>query len=191
MYIFHLFMNNFYKIGFFVLLFLIVVSASYYIGTQYIQKPTETPKPTVAPTIAEEEVTITTQPTSGADQVKDLDTVKETIRAVVETQNTQPLLGYMADSVSVILEATECCGPVTKAEAVKQLEYLNDATAPWNFDQTNDTIKQLKAQEPTKYGPDSAYVGIAANEYTVSFKFDASNKINGITMAVSYKLVLP
>ena len=94
MYIFHLFMNNFYKIGFFVLLFLIVVSASYYIGTQYIQKPTETPKPTVAPTIAEEEVTITTQPTSGADQVKDLDTVKETIKAVMETQNTQPLESF-------------------------------------------------------------------------------------------------
>lgn len=186
-------MGKIYKIGFFILLFLLAAGGAYYFGLNQIKPaPTLTPTPTksILPT---EEVTQSPQetpsPTSG--KINDLDYVKENIRAAVDTKNYAALEGYMANNVSVILEATECCGSLSRADATKQLDYLKDATSPWNFDQSNDTIKKIKAQEPTKYGPDSAYVGIAANEYTVSFKFDASNKINGITMAVTYKLVLP
>ncbi len=184
-------MNRFYKIGFFVLLFLLAAGGAYYFGISQIKPtPTPTPKESITPTKKiTQSAKETPSPTSG--QTNDLDSVKENIRAAIDTKNYAALEGYMATNVSVILEATECCGSLSAADATKQLEYLNDATSPWNFDQTNATIKQIKTQEPTKYGPDTAYVGIAANEYTVSFKFDANNKINGITMAVTYKLILP
>lgn len=186
-------MEKFYKIGFFVLLGLLLVvlgGGIYYLGVNQAKiSPTSTsPVPSPTQEAESEEVTVTIKPTSAS---VDLAYVKENIRDAITSKNTAALEGYMTDTVSVILEATECCGSLSKTEAVGQLDYLKDATSPWNFDQTNDTIKKLKAQEPTKYGPDGAFVGIAANEYTVSFKFNADNKINAITMAVTYKLVIP
>lgn len=185
-YIFHLLMNRFYKIGFFILLFLLAAGTSFYIGTNLNKQPTDSVKATPSPTVVEE-VVVETSPTPGGST---REYVEEQIEAAVTSKNYAALEGYMADNVFVILEATECCGSLTKAEATQQLDYLNAATAPWNFDQTNETIKKLKTEDPTDYGPESTYVGIASNEYVVAFKFDATNRINGVTMAVTYKLVV-
>lgn len=189
---------KFYRIGFFVLLILILSVGAYYLGIMsnkptkdksntYTSKKTEKKVPTPTVEIEENDENDTSSPV-----VKmSLNELKENIMAAINTGNLQPFEGYMADKVNVILEATECCGEKNSTEAAKQLEYLNDAVGPWNFDQSNETIKKLKEIEPTKYGPESAFIGIAANEYTVSFKFNEENKISDITMAATYKLLLP
>ncbi len=189
---------KFYRIGFFILLILILGVGAYYLGT-ITTKPTDdkskiftsnkSEKKVVSPTVEiDEDDTETISPTIKKMSLEDL---KENIKAAINTGNTQPFETYMADKVNVILEASECCGIVSKEKAAKQLEYFNDAEGPWNFDQSNETIKKLKQTEPTKYGPESAFVGIASNEYTVSFKFNSDNKISDITMSATYKLVLP
>jgi len=185
---------KFYKIGFFILLVLILGVGAYYLGTMS-GKPSDdkseiftsnkSEKKVLSPTVEVEE---NISPTK---KINDLNYVKENIKAAINTGNFQPFEGYMADKVNVILEASECCGLLTKNEASSQLNYLKDAVGPWNFDQSNETIKKLKELEPSKYGPESAFIGIAANEYTVSFKFNADNKISGVTMAVTYKLIIP
>ena len=189
---------KFYRIGFFVLLILILGVGAYYLGTMStkpkddkskIFTSNKSEKKAPSPTVeVDEDNTETISPTI---KKMSLEELKENIMAAINTGNFQPFEGYMANKVNVILEASECCGEKSSAEAAKQLEYLNDAVGPWNFDQSNETIKKLKEVEPTKYGPESAFVGIASNEYTVSFKFNADNKISGITMAATYKLLLP
>ena len=191
-------MMKFYRIGFFVLLILILSVGAYYLGIMsnkptddksntYTSKKTEKKAP--SPTVETEESD--TDDTSPIVAKMSLNELKENIKAAINTGNFQPFEGYMADKVNVILEASECCGVKNSTDAALQLKYLNDAEGPWNFDQSNETIKKLKEIEPTKYGPESAFIGIASNEYIVSFKFNAENKISDITMAATYKLLLP
>jgi hypothetical protein len=47
--------------------------------------------------------------------------VREQVIASITSKNTQALEGYMADSVLVRLEATECCGPLPRMDAMSQL----------------------------------------------------------------------
>lgn len=187
---------KFYRIGFFVLLILILSAGAYYLGIMSQDKPSDKSKifttKKVEKKVASESINLEeNKDITPAVNKMSLEELKENIKAAINTGNTQPFETYMADKVSIILEASECCGIKNPTDATKQLDYLNDAVGPWNFDQSNDIIKKLKELEPTKYGPESAFIGIAANEYTVSFKFNSDNKINGITMAATYKLIIP
>lgn len=185
---------KFYRIGFFALLILILSAGAYYLGTMSQDKPSDKSKifttKKVEKKVASESINLE-ESISPTENKMSLEELKENIKAAINTRNTQPFETYMADKVSVILEASECCGIKNPTDATKQLDYLNDAVGPWNFDQSNETIKKLKEVEPTKYGPESAFIGIATNEYVVSFKFDEDNKINGVTMAATYKLIIP
>ena len=184
---------KFYKVGFFILLLVILVGAAFYLGSSY-NKPVDEEKAAFTkqkPTVKIEKEVEEQTATPSSKSTFTLDELKENIKAAVTVKNYQPFETYMADEVSVILEASECCGILSNEEAAHQMEYLFDAEEPWNFDQSNETIKKLKEVEPTKYGPESAYIGIASNEYTVSFKFNDANKIMAVTMAATYKLVLP
>lgn len=178
---------KFYRIGFFVLLILILGVGAYYLGTMS-GKSSDDKSKIFTTKKSEKKVEQNISPTK---KINDLNYVKENLKAAIEVGNYQPIESYMADKVNVILEASECCGEKNGPDAALELEYLYDAVGPWNFDQSNETIKKLKEVEPIKYGPESAFIGIAANEYTVSFKFNSENKINGITMAATYKLILP
>ncbi len=182
-------MPKFYKIGFFVLLFLLAAGTAFYVGTNLNKKPAGSQKISPTPVVTEEVVVeVTATPASPAHTRKQ---VEEQVEAVLTSKNTAALESYMANEVFVVLESTECCGSMTKVKAIEQLDYLKEAQAPWNFDQTNETIKKLKEEDPNDYGPESTYVGIAANEYVAAFKINEDNRITGITMAVTYKLVLP
>lgn len=177
-------MGKFYKIGFFVLLFLIIVGGTFYLGTKYNLLNKVKPTPTPA---EDAEVVITKTPDEETVEIKDLDKVQETIRAAIDTMNTQALEGYMTDTVQFTIYASECCGDMTKVEAIKNLEYVKDGDN-WNFDQNNETIKKLK-EKSEFFGPD-AYVGFAQNnENAVAFKFNESNMIDSIAVVASYKLI--
>lgn len=178
---------KFYRIGFFILLLLILVFAAYYLGTMS-GKPASDKSKIFTSKKVEKKVEQDISPTK---KINDLNYVKENLKAAIEVGNHQPIESYMADKVNVILEASECCGEKSGPDAALELKYLYDAVGPWNFDQSNETIKKLKEMEPEKYGPESAYIGISSNEYTVSFKFNSDNKVNGITMAATYKLIIP
>jgi len=183
---------KFYKVGFFILLLVIIAGAAFYLGSSY-NKPVDKEKAAFTKQKPTKKIEDETEEisTPSSKTIITLSLLKENIQAALTTMNLQPFETYMADEVNVILEASECCGTMTNEEAALQMQYLEDADAPWNFDQSNETIKKLKEVEPTKYGPESAYIGIASNEYTVSFKFNEDNKISAVTMAATYKLLLP
>jgi len=132
-----------------------------------VQKPQESPQSTPSPK------TIT------------LSELQENIEAAVNTKNTQALASYMTNPVHVILQATECCGEQTPDEAVSQASYVEPGV-PFNFDQQNETIKNLKAKNPELA---NTFVGISQNlEHLIAFTTNNQNKISQIRFSVSWKL---
>src|SRR3990167_7759121 len=132
-----------------------------------VQKPQESPQPTPS-----------TKPMS-------LFELQENIKASVNSSNTQAMGSYMTNHVQVILQATECCGEQTPDEAVAQASYVEPGM-PFNFDQQNETIKNLKAKNPELA---NTFVGISQNlEHLIAFTTNNQNKISQIRFSVSWKL---
>ena len=132
-----------------------------------VQKPQESPQTTPSPK------TIT------------LSVLRENIEASVNSKNTQAMASYMTNPVHVILQATECCGEQTPDEAVAQASYVEPGI-PFNFDQQNETIKNLKLKNPELA---NTFVGISENmEHLIAFTINGQNKITQIRFSVSWKL---
>lgn len=190
-------MRNFYKIGFFILLLLLIGGGAFYFGNNYTNLfPTPSPTPSPTPYIFPTEIVSPTKtvkslplPTTKPSLIKS--ELKANIKDALTSKNYAALEGYMTDKVGVVLEASECCGQLSKSDAIKQLDYLNNATPPWNFDDSNPIAASLRNNNPTNYGPADSIIGIAANDYVAVFKLNSENRIMGITMAVTYKLVVP
>ncbi|MBU0572110.1 hypothetical protein KKE60_00175 [Patescibacteria group bacterium] len=156
---------------------------AYYYGTQkstFDNKKEILENPTQLPNTEENLPTAESQPSID---------VSEQIVAAITSKNTQALEGYMADIVQVRLESSGCCGPITKAEAISQLSYLDSAVG-WSFDPTNPIIINLATSVPDFYGS-GWLVGVADNEYIVSFKLNNQNKIEAYNLGASYKLLIP
>ena len=125
------------------LVLLAVTGGAYYLGQK---KPTSihsevplTPSPT-----SKSSPTATPSPTL---QAKPDTYVSEQIIAAITVKNTQPIEGYMADTVNVRLESSSCCGIIAKSEAMSQLSYLDPAVG-WDFDPSNPTLVNLAATVP-------------------------------------------
>ena len=111
--------------------------------------------------------------------------LQENIKASVNSKNTQAMASFMTNPVHVILQATECCGEQTPDEAVAQASYV-ESGVPFNFDQQNETIKNLKAKNPELA---NTFVGISQNlEHLIAFTINNQNKITQVRFAVSWKL---
>jgi len=168
-----------------VLILITIAGGAYYFGMQKSTSSLEDvsislPATDKSPSIA------APSPTS---QTKPKIDVSEQIIAAMTSKNTQALEGYMADTVQVRLEASGCCGPITKTEALSQLSYLDPAVG-WNFDPTNPILINLATAVPDYYGS-GWIVGVASNEYLVSFKLNNQNKIEAYNLAATYKLLTP
>ena len=172
-----------------VIVVLALIGGAYYFGAQRQlpgPKQDEVVIPTGEPVVKK---TVPTKVPSPTPQEELLNDVSEQIIAVIKTKNTQPLEGYTADMVSVRLEASSCCGLITKAEAISQLSYL-DSAVDWDFDPTNPILINLATAAPDFYGSGWT-VGVAGNEYVFSFKLNSENKMDAYNISASYTLLTP
>lgn len=115
--------------------------------------------------------------------------IKENIAAAISSGNTAALEGYMASKVRVIIAASEGVGDRTPAQAVSDLEYLEDAKDPWNFNLAESTLNEYATGGYAQYFPIGAVVGRSDDDKVVSFTFDGAGKINGIFMAAHEDLL--
>ena len=115
--------------------------------------------------------------------------LKANIAAAINTMNTAALEGYMASKVNVVYAATEYGGNKTPAQAVAALSYLNNATAPWDFNLSASILSSYGNGSYSQYFLSNSYVGKSANGYVVSFNFDCTGKINGEFVAASENLL--
>lgn len=169
-----------------------VAAGAYYFGTR---QKSETPSPALSPTPGSIYTpTITPKPTStqsASPSASPLDKSKEStdaIKLAITGKSYSSLDKYMASSVNVLIEATECCGIITKDKALAELKYLDGAINPWNFDPGNPIASQLKTKNPTLF-PNGILLGTSANRYLVTFTLNkVSGLIEKIYMAIDYKL---
>lgn len=107
----------------------------------------------------------------------------DNIQAALNTMNTAALEGYMAPSVNVVFAASEKQGPRTPAQAVSDLDYLKNATAPWDFNLPAPVLSSYGKGSYSKYFGQNTTVGKSANKYVASFEINSSGKI--VTIFIS------
>jgi len=170
-----------------ILIVLLVIALIGGIGW-YIYDKNHTPKPTGTVVIKKTTATKKAATTPAATTISDA--LKENIAAAIESKNTAALEGYMADSVTVVIAASEKGGAETAAEAVNDLAYLNNGTTPWNFAIPAATLTNYKNGFYGQYFGDMTYVGQSANNYVVSFHVNNDGKIDKIFMSVNADLLV-
>ncbi len=112
----------------------------------------------------------------------------ETIKAVMATMNTQPLIDHMAESVEVILAASEGLPNQTPEQAVAALNYFKDSK-DWDFNLDQSvTGTYKKSVYYGAYFDGDTLVGRASNSEVIVFQFDGEGKISRIFMATSDSL---
>lgn len=112
-----------------------------------------------------------------------------TLKTIIQGGTYGDLTPYLADTVTVIIAASEGVGARTPAQVVTDLKYLDEGTDPWNFSLSADTLNDWRAGSYASYVPMTAIVGESANHYVVSFQFDTEGKIAVIFMAVNSELM--
>jgi hypothetical protein len=111
------------------------------------------------------------------------------IKDVILKKKYPDLAPFMAEKVNVIIYASSCCGDLKKSEAIEQLKYLDQAKAPWDFDQTSAIAQKLATDVP-QYFKDKT-IGISANKYSVAFGLNSKFLIDKIVLVVDYTIVAP
>jgi hypothetical protein len=115
--------------------------------------------------------------------------LKENIAAAVESKNYAALEGYMADAVNSVLAASEKGGNVTPAQAVTDLEYLNNGTAPWDFALDEATVASYADGDYAAYFEEGVYVGKSSDDLVVAFNFDDCGNIDQIFISADASLL--
>lgn len=171
-----------------VILLLLTAAGAYYLGTKNqanLSIPSPSPIPTSQPTSTPTptpQTSPTPQPTPKIEMINN-------IKAAVVSKNYAALEGYSEEKVNLVIEATECCGIVDRVKAIQEMSYLNSATSPWIFDQTDSIILGIKEKYPQVFSKDSI-IGIADNEFMVVFTLNSQmTKISKIYLAATYKLL--
>ena len=116
--------------------------------------------------------------------------VAANVEDAVSSKNYAAIESYMADSINVIIAASEGIGARTPAQAVNDLKYLDAATNPWDFSLPFATVTSWRSGDYGRYIPlTGAMVGRSANGYVVVFSFDSDNNITSIFMSVNDEIL--
>lgn len=108
----------------------------------------------------------------------------QNVQAAIESMDTAALEQLLADTIEVTFAASEKGGNVTKTQAIADLEYLDGATMPWNWNVDAATLNTYKNGDYKIYLQDDDIFGVAANKYFVSFRVDCG-KIDQVFVAAS------
>lgn len=119
------------------------------------------------------------------------ETVISNIKASINTANTQPLEGYMATSVNVILAATEAYGVQTQSQAASHIAtFIGDPTKiTWDFNLGASVISSYGQGSYGQYFPIGATIGKSSDNKVISISYDANGKIYTVFMAANENLL--
>ncbi len=106
----------------------------------------------------------------------------------MESGNTAAIESYLSDPVMVILAATECCGPLTPAGAIDNLDYVAGATG-WDFALPESLIDDYRDGDYAAQFPPEVIVGKAASGEVIAFGIEGS-AITNVFMSISEEFLL-
>lgn len=111
------------------------------------------------------------------------------LESIVASKNYAELQSYLADSVLVILAASEGVGQRTPEQVPGDLAILNTATTPWNFALSSATLTEWRGGDYRQYFPEGVIAGQSTNNYVVAFQLNAEDKITTIFISTDAELL--
>lgn len=105
----------------------------------------------------------------------------DNITAILNTLDTRPIEGYLANEVKLFYASNAPATTLTdKTRVAKSLEYFSDAKTPWDFRLSNEHIARYKKKFDKLFG-DGCLTGSSADAgHVVSFCFNKEGKIHSI-----------
>jgi hypothetical protein len=90
----------------------------------------------------------------------------------------------MADRVMYVVDSSDCCGEISKKEAVSNMKnYLKSATS-FDFSQDQQVVKQMKVNLPGTFGKYT--IGVADNKMVLSYHLNSDQKVDDIFISASH-----
>lgn len=127
--------------------------------------------------------TPTTDPTSTVTEVafRPNAAMIRNLTAILNTMDTQPFEGYVADEVSLYYASNEPSVVLRdKTQIAKSLEYFSDAKTPWDLTSPDSNAAHYKKNFSQRFG-DGCLAGHSADaNHVVSFCFNKEGKIYSI-----------
>jgi cytoskeletal protein RodZ len=117
------------------------------------------------------------------------DSLKENIKAALDSKNTAAFASYFSNPVTFVIAASEKGGSETPDQAAVDMEYANTATGPWDFSLSKATLDHYDAGFYTNYFDANTYTGRAASGQVAAFDFDCNGKIKQAFLAASEDLL--
>ena len=115
------------------------------------------------------------------------DYVEELFNKAINDKNAPMMESLMAAQVNYIIEATECCGSVEKAEAVKDFLDYAKGTRYFDFAEDQTLAKKIKVNLASSFG--NKRVGIGNDEKVAAYRVDPkTGKVDDLYVAVTHKL---
>jgi cytoskeletal protein RodZ len=115
--------------------------------------------------------------------------LKENIKAALDTKNTAVFTTYTSNPVRFVIAASEKGDNETPDQAAISLEYTHTATGPWDFSLPAAALAHYDAGFYTDYFDANTYVGKAASGMVAAFDLDCNGKIKQIFVAADEDLL--
>ena len=90
----------------------------------------------------------------------------------------------MAARVYYVVDASDCCGDITKKEAAANLKTRIADVKSFDFDQDQQVVKQMKVNLADTFAKYT--IGIADNKMVLSFHLDAQGKVDDLMLSASH-----
>lgn len=90
----------------------------------------------------------------------------------------------MADSVYYVIDASDCCGDISKKEAANNLQNYIRGVKSFDFDQDQQIVKQMKVNLAGTFA--RYIIGVADNKMVLSYQLDKQGKVDNLLLSASH-----
>lgn len=114
------------------------------------------------------------------------ETTSAAFEKAVNGKDFTKIEALMATRVYYVIDASDCCGDITKKEAAANLKnYIQDVKS-FNFDQSQQVVKQMKVNLADTFAKYT--IGIADNRMVLSYHLDAQGKVDDLMLSASHPM---
>lgn len=90
----------------------------------------------------------------------------------------------MAARVFYVIDASDCCGDITKKEAAANLKNYIRSVKSFDFDQSQQVVQQMKVNLAGTFAKYT--IGIADNRMVLSYHLDSQGKVDDLMLSASH-----